>query len=345
MDHPHERGAGRRPAAAVGRRAALAAACITALPGAAAAALVLLPPPSWDAWQYALLALEFSLVFAVPAAAGLLIALTVLFRGRRRSPRERDGAPAPGPSAGRGRRLAAVAAAANAAVLAAALVPPAAIWSTARAEGARLSLAEYTAGLSTSADREPETRVYLRLDESGEEIADPSGSGAPEAAEELVLDVWEPERREDDAPLPIVVNVHGGADDLPQSLLPRWDTWLADGGRVVFDVDYRYFPDPDLVPVAPTEEWIEELRATLPELPAAQRARVKAEWDLSDTELRDLVNAGAIELVEATVVAGAPSAEARKLWLNELSRRATEQEVELGALPITPAQVARIISL
>ena len=109
--------------------------------------------------------------------------------------------------------------------------------------------------------------------------------------------------------------------------------------------DYRYFPDPDLVPVAPSEEWIEELRATLPELPAAQRARVKAEWNLSDTELRDLVNADAIGLVEATVVEGAPSAEARKLWLNELSRRATEQEVELSSLPITPAQVARVIAL
>lgn len=109
--------------------------------------------------------------------------------------------------------------------------------------------------------------------------------------------------------------------------------------------DYRYFPDPDLVPVAPSEEWIEELRATLPELPAAQRARVKAEWNLSDTELRDLVNADAIGLVEATVVEGAPSAEARKLWLNELSRRATEQEVELTSLPITPAQVARVIAL
>ncbi len=109
--------------------------------------------------------------------------------------------------------------------------------------------------------------------------------------------------------------------------------------------DYRYFPDPDLVPVAPSEEWIEELRATLPELPAAKRARVRAEWNLTDTELRDLVNADAIDLVEATVAAGAPSAEARKLWLNELSRRATEQEVELASLPITPGQVARIIAL
>jgi aspartyl-tRNA(Asn)/glutamyl-tRNA(Gln) amidotransferase subunit B len=109
--------------------------------------------------------------------------------------------------------------------------------------------------------------------------------------------------------------------------------------------DYRYFPDPDLVPVAPDPAWVEELRAGLPELPAALRARVKAEWSLTDEELRDLVNADAIALVSATVDAGAPPADARKWWLNELSRRATENEVELAALPITPAQVARVAAL
>ncbi|GAB3449013.1 Asp-tRNA(Asn)/Glu-tRNA(Gln) amidotransferase subunit GatB [Streptomonospora sediminis] len=109
--------------------------------------------------------------------------------------------------------------------------------------------------------------------------------------------------------------------------------------------DYRYFPDPDLVPVAPGAEWIEELRGGLPELPAAKRARVKAEWDLSDEELRDLVNAEAIELVAATVEAGASAADARKWWLNELSRRATESDVELAALAITPEQVARVAAL
>ncbi len=109
--------------------------------------------------------------------------------------------------------------------------------------------------------------------------------------------------------------------------------------------DYRYFPDPDLVPVAPSAEWIEELRATLPEPPAAKRARLQAEWGLSDEELRDLVNAEATDLVAATVDAGAPSAEARKWWLNELSRRSTEAEISLSALAITPAQVARIIAL
>lgn len=109
--------------------------------------------------------------------------------------------------------------------------------------------------------------------------------------------------------------------------------------------DYRYFPDPDLVPVAPGADWIERLRAGLPELPAAKRARVKAEWNLADEELRDLVNAGAIDLVAATVDAGASPDEARKWWLNELSRRATETEVELAALPITPDQVARVAAL
>ncbi|WP_083947868.1 Asp-tRNA(Asn)/Glu-tRNA(Gln) amidotransferase subunit GatB [Thermobifida cellulosilytica] len=109
--------------------------------------------------------------------------------------------------------------------------------------------------------------------------------------------------------------------------------------------DYRYFPDPDLVPVAPDRAWVEQLRAGLPELPAAKRRRVKAEWNLTDKELRDLVNADAIDLVEQTVAAGAPPAEARKWWLNELSRRATEKGTELAELPITPAQVARVVAL
>ncbi|WP_345556249.1 Asp-tRNA(Asn)/Glu-tRNA(Gln) amidotransferase subunit GatB [Streptomonospora halophila] len=109
--------------------------------------------------------------------------------------------------------------------------------------------------------------------------------------------------------------------------------------------DYRYFPDPDLVPVAPGAEWVERLRAGLPELPAARRARIKAEWNLSDEELRDLANAEAIDLVAATVEAGSSPDDARKWWLNELSRRATESEVELAALAITPEQVARVIAL
>ncbi|MHA6796045.1 Asp-tRNA(Asn)/Glu-tRNA(Gln) amidotransferase subunit GatB [Pseudonocardia bannensis] len=109
--------------------------------------------------------------------------------------------------------------------------------------------------------------------------------------------------------------------------------------------DYRYFPEPDLVPIAPSQEWVEELRGTLPELPWERRKRVKAEWDLSDEELRDLVNAGALDLIAATVAEGAPSGEARSWWVSYLAQQANTRGVELAALPISPADVARVIEL
>jgi aspartyl-tRNA(Asn)/glutamyl-tRNA(Gln) amidotransferase subunit B len=109
--------------------------------------------------------------------------------------------------------------------------------------------------------------------------------------------------------------------------------------------DYRYFPEPDLVPLAPSREWVEELRASLPELPAARRARLQADWGLSDLDMTALRNAGALDLVAETVAAGAQPAVARNWWLGELSRRANESGVELAALPVTPPQVARVAAL
>ncbi|WP_433182449.1 Asp-tRNA(Asn)/Glu-tRNA(Gln) amidotransferase subunit GatB [Actinoallomurus sp. CA-150999] len=109
--------------------------------------------------------------------------------------------------------------------------------------------------------------------------------------------------------------------------------------------DYRYFPEPDLVPMAPSREWVEELRTGLPELPAARRRRVQEEWGVADKELQDIVNAGALDLIEETVREGADPAAARKWWMNELSRRATEQGVELSELPVTPADVVRVSAL
>jgi aspartyl-tRNA(Asn)/glutamyl-tRNA(Gln) amidotransferase subunit B len=109
--------------------------------------------------------------------------------------------------------------------------------------------------------------------------------------------------------------------------------------------DYRYFPEPDLVPIAPSREWVEELRGTLPELPWERRKRVQEEWSLTDAELRDLVNAGAVDLVAATVEAGATQAEARSWWVAYLTKEANGRGVELGELGITPAQMARVIGL
>ncbi|ANZ38237.1 aspartyl/glutamyl-tRNA amidotransferase subunit B [Lentzea guizhouensis] len=109
--------------------------------------------------------------------------------------------------------------------------------------------------------------------------------------------------------------------------------------------DYRYFPEPDLVPIAPSREWVEELRGTLPELPWERRARIQKDWNLTDEVLRDLVNAGALDLIEATVVAGAKPDEARSWWVSYLAQQANTRGVELSGLPITPADVARVIEL
>jgi aspartyl-tRNA(Asn)/glutamyl-tRNA(Gln) amidotransferase subunit B len=109
--------------------------------------------------------------------------------------------------------------------------------------------------------------------------------------------------------------------------------------------DYRYFPEPDLVPIAPSREWVEALRATLPEPPAARLQRVSAEWGFSDLEMRDVVSAGAVDAIEATVAAGASPQSARKWWLTEIARRANESGVDLEDVGVTPEQVAEIQSL
>jgi aspartyl-tRNA(Asn)/glutamyl-tRNA(Gln) amidotransferase subunit B len=109
--------------------------------------------------------------------------------------------------------------------------------------------------------------------------------------------------------------------------------------------DYRYFPEPDLVPVAPPADWVAQIRATLPEAPSKVRAQRRIEWNVSDLELDAIVNAGALDLVTQTVAAGASPADARKWWLGELARRANDAGLELTGLAITPAQVARIAAL
>jgi aspartyl-tRNA(Asn)/glutamyl-tRNA(Gln) amidotransferase subunit B len=124
------------------------------------------------------------------------------------------------------------------------------------------------------------------------------------------------------------------------------DTGVTTSGREKSDAeDYRYFPEPDLVPVAPSREWVDRLRATLPEPPHARRARLQQAWEFSDLEMRDVVGAGALELVDKTIDAGAAPQAARKWWLTELARRARADGVELVELPITPGQVAELQAL
>ena len=109
--------------------------------------------------------------------------------------------------------------------------------------------------------------------------------------------------------------------------------------------DYRYFPEPDLEPVAPEAEFVEKLRQTIPEYPWLQRKRIQDDWGISDEVMRDLVNNGAIDLVSATVEHGASSEAARAWWGNFLVQKANEAGVELDALAISPVQIAKVVQL
>jgi aspartyl-tRNA(Asn)/glutamyl-tRNA(Gln) amidotransferase subunit B len=140
---------------------------------------------------------------------------------------------------------------------------------------------------------------------------------------------------------------------------------LDDGGRVIQETrhfheetgdtrpgrsketatDYRYFPEPDLVPLAPDPAWVAGLKASLPELPRLHRRRLQEAWGLSDLDMQSVVNAGAVALIEQTVAAGATPAAARKWWLGELARRANETGADLAAVGAAPADVAELQGL
>ncbi|AYG02107.1 Asp-tRNA(Asn)/Glu-tRNA(Gln) amidotransferase subunit GatB [Gryllotalpicola protaetiae] len=123
------------------------------------------------------------------------------------------------------------------------------------------------------------------------------------------------------------------------------DTGATSAGRPKSDADdYRYFPEPDLVPVAPSREWVEELRGTLPEPPAARRARLREAWGFTKLEFQDVVNGGLLDVVEETVSAGASAADARKWWTGELTRIANAQSVAVETL-VTPSDVAQLSAL
>ncbi|WP_442575942.1 Asp-tRNA(Asn)/Glu-tRNA(Gln) amidotransferase subunit GatB [Microbacterium sp. F51-2R] len=123
------------------------------------------------------------------------------------------------------------------------------------------------------------------------------------------------------------------------------DTGATSPGRPKSDADdYRYFPEPDLLPVAPSTELIEHLRTQLPEPPAAHRRRLKAQWGFTDLEFQDVANGGLLAEVEATIAAGASPAAARKWWTGELTRIANAEGREVSSLA-TPADVAALQKL
>jgi aspartyl-tRNA(Asn)/glutamyl-tRNA(Gln) amidotransferase subunit B len=140
--------------------------------------------------------------------------------------------------------------------------------------------------------------------------------------------------------------LNSGASILQETRHWHEDTGVTTSGRVKSDADdYRYFPEPDLVPVAPTRERVEELRATLPEPPTERRRRLQNDWGYSDMEMRDVMNAGAVMLIEESVAAGATPVGARKWWMGELARLASVEGRDLADFGVTPAHVAELDAL
>ncbi|WP_431792426.1 Asp-tRNA(Asn)/Glu-tRNA(Gln) amidotransferase subunit GatB [Microbacterium paraoxydans] len=123
------------------------------------------------------------------------------------------------------------------------------------------------------------------------------------------------------------------------------DTGTTSPGRPKSDADdYRYFPEPDLLPVQPPRELIEELRAALPEQPVARRRRLMDEWGFTPLEFQDVRNGGLLDVVEATIAAGATPAAARKWWTGEITRLANAQEKDAVDL-VSPENVAALQQL
>jgi aspartyl-tRNA(Asn)/glutamyl-tRNA(Gln) amidotransferase subunit B len=123
------------------------------------------------------------------------------------------------------------------------------------------------------------------------------------------------------------------------------DTGTTSAGRPKSDADdYRYFPEPDLLPVEPAPELIEKLRAALPEAPAVRRRRLRESWGFTEAEFRDVQNSGLLVEVEETVAAGAAPAQARKWWTGEIARLANARDVEPASL-ISPLQVSELVAL
>ena len=123
------------------------------------------------------------------------------------------------------------------------------------------------------------------------------------------------------------------------------DTGLTRPGRSKEQAeDYRYFPEPDLIPVAPDPNWISDLTRKVPEKPSIHRKRLQEAWQVPDKEMAALINSELLNVVEETVNIGADPTRARTWWLGEISRLANEKGVPADSL-ISPTAVAEIISL
>ena len=109
--------------------------------------------------------------------------------------------------------------------------------------------------------------------------------------------------------------------------------------------DYRYFPDPDLLPLELSQEFVDGLRQTLPELPDAKKARFVSELGLSPNDAAVIVAEAANAAFFETVARGRDGRTAANWVINELAGRLNKEGVEIAASPVNEAQLGAILDL
>ena len=112
--------------------------------------------------------------------------------------------------------------------------------------------------------------------------------------------------------------------------------------------DYRYFPEPDLVPIAPTDVMRAAVQASMPELPAARRARLQDEWGISDAEVRVLVGTEGLADYAEGAVAALDGGTARDVvkWANgDVLGHLNETGLSPVVLPLSPDGLAELVGL
>jgi aspartyl-tRNA(Asn)/glutamyl-tRNA(Gln) amidotransferase subunit B len=109
--------------------------------------------------------------------------------------------------------------------------------------------------------------------------------------------------------------------------------------------DYRYFPDPDLPPLAIAAEWIERVRAEMPELPRAMAERYVRDHGLSDYDAAQLTQSPALAgYFQAAVAAGANAKLASNWITGEIARRLNQQDIAITEAPVTAPQLAGLVA-
>ncbi len=110
--------------------------------------------------------------------------------------------------------------------------------------------------------------------------------------------------------------------------------------------DYRYFPEPDLVPIVVSDEWVEEIRQTIPELPEQRKARYIGEYGLPEYDAFILTSSKKMaDFFDGAVSCGATPKAVSNWLMGDISKILNDKELEPADIPFTPEQLAKMISL